>query len=152
MPDVLFDDQPYWRFISSKIQETVDLFGYRRIDIPLLEQATLFVRGVGEGTDIVEKEMYIFEDRDGDQLALRPEFTAGIMRAYVENGMHTLPTPLRVWTTGPVFRQKPRNRNRHDHRHSAGDREFLRIQSRYQERHYCNRGSSRCCISHSLRE
>lgn len=106
MPDVLFDDQPYWRFILSKIQETADLFGYRRLDIPLLEQANLFVRGVGEGTDIVEKEMYIFEDRDGDQLALRPEFTAGIMRAYIENGMHTLPTPLRVWTTGPLFRHE----------------------------------------------
>jgi histidyl-tRNA synthetase len=58
-----------------------------------LEQASLFVRGVGEGTDIVEKEMYIFEDRDGDHIALRPEFTAGIMRAYVENGLHTLPAP-----------------------------------------------------------
>lgn len=106
MRDVLFDDQPYWRFILNKIQETVDLFGYRRIDIPVLEQAGLFIRGVGEGTDIVEKEMYLFDDRDGDQLALRPEFTAGIMRAYVENGLHTLPTPLRVWTTGPLFRHE----------------------------------------------
>ncbi|MBN1991517.1 MAG: histidine--tRNA ligase [Anaerolineae bacterium] len=108
MPDVLFDDQPYWRYIIAKIQETADMFGYRRLDVPLLEQAGLFIRGVGEGTDIVEKEMYIFEDRDGDQLALRPEFTAGIMRAYIENGMHTLPPPLRVWTFGPIFRhEKP---------------------------------------------
>ena len=106
MRDVLFDDQPYWRFILAKIQETTDLFGYQRLDIPLLEQAKLFIRGVGEGTDIVEKEMYIFEDRDGEQLALRPEFTAGIMRAYIENGMHTLPTPLRVWIIGPVFRHE----------------------------------------------
>ena len=106
MPDVLFDDQPYWRYILTKIQETVDLFGYRRLDTPLLEQANLFIRGVGEGTDIVEKEMYIFDDRDGEQLALRPEFTAGIMRAYIENGMHTLPTPLKVWTIGPIFRHE----------------------------------------------
>lgn len=108
MRDVLFEEQRYWRYILSKIQETVDLFGYQRIDTPVLEEAGLFIRGVGEGTDIVEKEMYIFEDRDGEHLALRPEFTAGIMRAYIENGLHTLPTPLRVWTTGPLFRhEKP---------------------------------------------
>lgn len=108
MRDVLFEEQRYWRYILAKIQETADMFGYRRIDTPVLEQAGLFVRGVGEGTDIVEKEMYIFEDRDGDYLAMRPEFTAGIMRAYIENGLHTLPAPLRVWTTGPLFRhEKP---------------------------------------------
>ena len=108
MRDVLLEEQRYWRYILSKIQETVDLFGYRRIDTPVLEEAGLFIRGVGEGTDIVEKEMYIFEDRDGDHLALRPEFTAGVMRAYIENGLFTLPTPLRVWTTGPLFRhEKP---------------------------------------------
>lgn len=106
MKDVLFEDQPYWRYIYTKIQETTDLFGYQRIDTPLLEPARLFIRGVGEGTDIVEKEMYIFEDRDGEQLALRPEFTAGIMRAYIENGLWTMPTPLRVWTFGPLFRHE----------------------------------------------
>nr|BAL58033.1 histidyl-tRNA synthetase [uncultured Chloroflexota bacterium] len=108
MRDVLFEDQRYWRYILNQIQETVDLFGYRRLDTPLLEQAGLFIRGVGQGTDIVEKEMYIFEDRDGELLALRPEFTATIMRAYIENGLHTQPTPLRVWTVGPLFRhEKP---------------------------------------------
>ncbi len=106
MRDVLFDDQRYWRYVLSKIQETTDLFGYLRLDTPLLEQASLFIRGVGEGTDIVEKEMYIFEDRDGDMLSLRPEFTAGIMRAYIENGLFTQSTPLRVWTTGPLFRHE----------------------------------------------
>jgi len=124
MRDVLFDDQPYWRFILQKIQETTDLFGYSRLDTPLLEQASLFVRGVGEGTDIVEKEMYVFEDRDGDQLALRPEFTAGIMRAYVENGMHTLPTPLRVWTIGPLFRHERPQAGRY-RQHSQFDVEVI---------------------------
>ncbi|GIK40088.1 MAG: histidine--tRNA ligase [Chloroflexota bacterium] len=124
MRDVLFDDQPYWRFILAKIQETTDLFGYQRLDTPLLEQASLFVRGVGEGTDIVEKEMYIFEDRDGDQLALRPEFTAGIMRAYVENGLHTLPTPLRLWTTGPLFRHERPQAGRY-RQHSQFDIEVI---------------------------
>jgi histidyl-tRNA synthetase len=124
MRDVLFDDQPYWRFILAKIQETVGLFGYQRIDTPLLEQASLFVRGVGEGTDIVEKEMYIFEDRDGDHLALRPEFTASIMRAYIENGLYTLPTPLRLWTTGPLFRHEKPQSGRY-RQHSQFDVEVI---------------------------
>ena len=124
MRDVLFDEQYYWRFIINKIQETADLFGYRRLDTPILEQANLFVRGVGEGTDIVEKEMYIFEDRDGDYLALRPEFTAGIMRAYIENGMHTLPTPLRVWAVGPLFRHERPQAGRY-RQHSQFDIEVI---------------------------
>ncbi len=124
MRDVLFDDQPYWRFILAKIQETVDLFGYQRLDPPVLESASLFVRGVGQGTDIVEKEMYLFEDRDGDQLALRPEFTAGIMRAYIENGLHTLPAPLKVWTVGPLFRHERPQAGRY-RQHSQFDIEVI---------------------------
>jgi histidyl-tRNA synthetase len=108
MNDVLFEDQRYWRHILDRIQYTTDLYGYRRMDVPIMEVTSLFVRGVGEGTDIVEKEMYSFEDRDGTQISLRPEFTAGIMRAYIENGLHVLPSPLKVWTTGPLFRhEKP---------------------------------------------
>jgi histidyl-tRNA synthetase len=124
MLDVLFDDQSYWRFILAKIQETTKLFGYLRLDTPVLERASLFVRGVGEGTDIVEKEMYIFDDRDGDQLALRPEFTAGIMRAYIENGLHTLPTPVKVWTTGPLFRHERPQAGRY-RQHSQFDIEVI---------------------------
>lgn len=124
MRDVLFEEQRYWRYILAKIQETVDLFGYQRLDTPILEQANLFVRGVGEGTDIVEKEMYIFEDRDGTQLALRPEFTAGIMRAYVENGLHTLPSPLKVWTIGPLFRHEKRQKGRY-RQHTQFDIEVI---------------------------
>ncbi len=124
MRDVLFDEQRYWRYILTKIQETVDLFGYQRLDTPVLEEANLFVRGVGEGTDIVEKEMYIFEDRDGSYLALRPEFTAGIMRAYVENGLHTLPTPLKVWTVGPLFRHERHQKGRY-RQHTQFDVEVI---------------------------
>ncbi|MDX1520896.1 MAG: histidine--tRNA ligase, partial [Anaerolineae bacterium] len=80
---------------------------------PVLEYANLFVRGVGEGTDIVEKEMYIFEDRDESLLALRPEFTAGIMRSFVENGLHTLPSPLKIWTVGPLFRHEKQQAGRY---------------------------------------
>lgn len=124
MRDVLFEDQAYWRFILQKIQETADLYGYQRLDTPLLEQAELFLRGVGEGTDIVEKEMYIFKDRDGDQIALRPEFTAGIMRAYIENGLHTLPAPLRVWAVGPLFRHEKPQAGRY-RQHSQFDVEVI---------------------------
>lgn len=124
MRDVLFEDQAYWRFILQKIQKTADLFGYRRLDTPVLEEAELFLRGVGEGTDIVEKEMYIFEDRDGDQIALRPEFTAGIMRSYIENGLHTLSTPLRVWTVGPLFRHERPQAGRY-RQHSQFDVEVI---------------------------
>jgi len=124
MRDVLFEEQPYWSYLFNKIQETADLFSYQRLDTPLLEQANLFLRGIGEGTDIVEKEMYLFEDRDGEMLALRPEFTAGIMRAYIENGLHTLPTPLRVWTTGPIFRHERPQAGRY-RQHSQFDIEVI---------------------------
>lgn len=124
MRDVLFEEQRYWRFIRNKIQETVDLFGYHRIDTPLMERANLFVRGVGEGTDIVEKEMYVFEDRDGEWIALRPEFTAGIMRAYIENGLHTRPTPLKVWAFGPLFRHERPQAGRY-RQHSQFDIEVI---------------------------
>ena len=104
MRDVLFDDQPYWRFILNKIQETTDLFGYRRIDTPLLEQASLFIRGVGEGTDIVEKEMYIFEDRDGDATGPAPRiYRWNHASLHVENGMHTLPSPAAGMDHRPPF-------------------------------------------------
>jgi histidyl-tRNA synthetase len=124
MRDVLFAEQQYWRHILNQIQLTADIFGYQRLDTPLLEEAKLFIRGVGEGTDIVEKEMYLFEDRDGEMLALRPEFTAGIMRAYVENGLHTLPAPLKVWTVGPLFRHEKNQKGRY-RQHSQFDIEVI---------------------------
>jgi histidyl-tRNA synthetase len=108
MKDVLLEEQPYWRHLLGHVQRTADLFGYQRLDTPLIEFTDVFARGVGEGTDIVEKEMYTWQDLDGNSISLRPEFTAGIIRAYVENGMHTFPTPLKVWTVGPLFRhEKP---------------------------------------------
>jgi histidyl-tRNA synthetase len=124
MNDVLFEDQPYWRHILDRIRHVTDLFGYRRIDVPIMEATSLFVRGVGEGTDIVEKEMYSFEDRDGAHISLRPEFTAGIMRAYVENGLHVLPSPVKVWTTGPLFRHERPQAGRY-RQHSQFDIEVI---------------------------
>ena len=102
--DVLPEDQPYWAAVQEKIQKLTGLYGYSKLDTPIFEDTSLFVRGVGEGTDIVDKEMYTFLDKGGDSLTLRPEFTAGVMRAYLEHGMHTRPQPVKVYSVGPVFR------------------------------------------------
>jgi histidyl-tRNA synthetase len=124
MNDVLFEEQRYWRHILDRVRHVTDLYGYRRMDVPIMEVTQLFVRGVGEGTDIVEKEMYSFEDRDGTQISLRPEFTAGIMRAYIEDGLHVLPSPLKVWTTGPIFRHEKPQAGRY-RQHSQFDIEVI---------------------------
>jgi len=102
--DILPDDQPYWEFLRKTIVEVTALFGYQRIDVPIFEETSLYVRGVGEGTDIVDKEMYSFLDKGGRDLTLRPEFTAGIVRAYLQHGMKTLPQPVKLYTIGPIFR------------------------------------------------
>ena len=102
--DVLPQEQGLWRYFQTKAEEMASRFGYQRIDTPVFEDARLFVRGVGEVTDIVEKETYTFEDRGGDLITLRPEGTAPVCRAYLENGMHNLPQPVRLYYFCPVFR------------------------------------------------
>ncbi len=102
--DVLPDVQPYWLAIGDAIREVTRLFGYRRIDTPMFEQAAVFQKGSGDTTDIVEKEMYTFEDRGGESLALTPESTPAICRAYIEHGMASWPQPVRLYTTHPMFR------------------------------------------------
>ncbi|MHB1293709.1 MAG: histidine--tRNA ligase [Anaerolineae bacterium] len=102
--DILPEDQPYWEFLREQISQVAALFDYHRIDIPIFEETGLYVRGVGEGTDIVDKEMYSFQDKGGRDITLRPEFTAGVVRAYLEHGMKTLPQPLKLYTLGPIFR------------------------------------------------
>ncbi len=102
--DVLPEDEPFWDRVWEASARICALFGYRRIETPVFEEASLFTRGVGEVTDIVQKEMYVFEDRGGQQLALRPEGTAPVCRAYLEHGMHNLPQPVRLWYWCPIFR------------------------------------------------
>lgn len=102
--DILPEDQPYWHFLHDKIREVTALFDYHRIDVPVFEETALFVRGVGQGTDIVDKEMYSFVDKGDREITLRPEFTAGIVRSYLQNGMKTLPQPVKLYTIGPIFR------------------------------------------------
>jgi histidyl-tRNA synthetase len=86
--------------------EVLGRAGYEPMETPVFEDTELFARGVGESTDIVQKEMFTFEDKAGRSLTLRPEATAGICRAYIEHGMHKLPQPVKVWETGPFFRHE----------------------------------------------
>ena len=102
--DILPADRAYWRYVTEQMHAVAALFGLQQIDTPIFEETGLFVRGVGEGTDIVDKEMYSFQDKGGDELTLRPEFTAGVMRAYIEHGMHVLPRPVKLYSIGPIFR------------------------------------------------
>jgi len=102
--DILPEDQPYWRYIEQKAAEVASLFGYKSIDTPVFEETSLFIRGVGEGTDIVQKEMYTFEDRGGNQITLRPEGTAPICRAYLEHGMQNLPQPVKLYNLAACYR------------------------------------------------
>ncbi len=102
--DVLPEDAPYWSFVRRTGERIAQLFGYGYIETPMFEDARLFLRGAGEGTDIAEKEIYIFKDRGNDRLALRPEGTANVCRAYLEHGMQTLPQPIRLYYVSPVFR------------------------------------------------
>ena len=81
MHDILPEEQKYWRYIFKKAEAIIEDYGFERIDVPIVESTELFLRGVGEGTDIVEKEMYSFKTRGGDDLSLRPEGTAGVVRA-----------------------------------------------------------------------
>ncbi len=104
MRDILPEDQPYWSQVRRVLSRTAQEYGFKRIDLPILEYANLFIRSIGAGTDIVEKEMYIFSTKGGDRVALRPEFTAGICRAFIQHGMYVLPKPVKLFSSGAVYR------------------------------------------------
>ena len=118
--DALPDDQPYWDWVRATAQNVAHRFGFRRIDTPVFEETALFVRTVGEGTDIVEKEMYTFTDRGDDMLTLRPEGTAPVCRAYIQHGMHTLPQPVRSFYITPIFRYERPQSGRLRQHHQFG--------------------------------
>ncbi len=116
MNDILLDDMPYWSRLESTARGVLGSYGYGEVRVPLVEHTELFRRSIGEFTDIVEKEMYSFQDRGGDSLTLRPEITAVLVRAAISNGLlHN--QKHRIWTTGPAFRyerpQKGRYRQFH---------------------------------------
>jgi len=118
--DILPEDQPYWDLVRDAATELCGVFGYGRIETPIFEEASLFTRGVGQATDIVQKEMYVLEDRGGLELALRPEGTAPVCRAYLEHGMHNLPQPVRLCYWTPIFRYDRPQAGRYRQHHQFG--------------------------------
>jgi histidyl-tRNA synthetase len=104
--DVLPEQQDARRRIAEVARERLEAAGYRRIDVPVFEDTDLFARGVGESTDIVQKQMFTFTDQGGRSLTLRPEATASACRAYLEHGMQKLAQPVKLWTDGPFFRHE----------------------------------------------
>jgi histidyl-tRNA synthetase len=113
MNDVLPEEAPLWERFEDTARTVFAQYGYRNIRVPIVEQTPLFVRGIGGTTDIVEHEMYTFEDKlNGESLTLRPEATAGIVRAAIEHSL-TYERPQRVWTAGPMFRHERPQRGRY---------------------------------------
>ncbi|MFA6348062.1 MAG: histidine--tRNA ligase [Candidatus Paceibacterota bacterium] len=104
MHDILPEDQAYYQKIFETVKKFFDYYDYSRIETPILESADLFIRSIGENTDIVEKEMYSFKTKGGDAVVMRPEGTAPTMRAYFQNGMVSMPQPVKLWYYGPFFR------------------------------------------------
>jgi histidyl-tRNA synthetase len=111
--DILPSEQPRWRKAIGEVERLCALYGYRRIDTPAFEETELFARTSGQGSDVVQKEMYTFEDRGGRSLTLRPEATAPIARAYVEHGLHREPQPQKLYTFGPMWRYAAPQRGRY---------------------------------------
>jgi len=111
--DILPPDSELWNEVERIALQILGGFGYAEIRLPIVEPTELFVRSVGEGTDIVAKEMYTFADRKGRSLTLRPEGTAGVARAYIENGLGQRPQPLRLSYFGPMFRYEKMQRGRY---------------------------------------
>jgi histidyl-tRNA synthetase len=111
--DVLPSDQPLWQKITGEMERLCALYGYRRIQTPVFEDVDLFQRTSGSGSDIVQKEMYVFEDRSGRKLALRPEGTAPICRAYLEHGMQREPQPVKLYTLASMYRYDKPQRGRY---------------------------------------
>ncbi len=104
MHDIVPLDQPYWERVRAVTRKIAEYYHFNRLDTPVAEFASLFEKGTGEATDIVQKEMYTFRTKGGDHLALRPEFTPSFARAYSQNGLGRQGQPQRLWTIGPVFR------------------------------------------------
>ncbi|MBF8264480.1 MAG: hisS [Dehalococcoidia bacterium] len=118
--DILPSEQQYWRYIENKAIHLCNIYGYKRIDTPVFEEGGLFTRTIGQGTDIVEKETYTFEDRGKSLMTLRPEGTAPVCRAYIEHGMHTLPQPVKLYYFSSIFRYERPQSGRYREHHQFG--------------------------------
>jgi len=125
MLDVLPEDGRYWDWITGKAAELSTRYGFQRLDIPILEYTDLFSRGMGTASDVfVQKEMYTIDEPDGTSITMRPEFTAGVMRAYLENGMGSWPSPVKLYLMGPIFRRERPQAGRY-RQHSQFNAEIL---------------------------
>ncbi len=123
MHDVLPDQTPHWQHLEARVRDVLARYGYEEIRMPIVEFTELFKRSIGEVTDIVEKEMYTFEDRNGDSLTLRPEGTAGCVRAAMEHGLLHNQTQ-RLWYQGPMFRHERPQKGRYRQFHQIGVEAF----------------------------
>src|SRR4030066_248386 len=110
--DILPDETAKWAFVVDSARKVLERFGFREIVPPIMERTELFERGIGQVTDIVEKEMYTFMDRGGESLSLRPEATAGILRAVVEHSLLKRDPLLKLYTIGPMFRRERPSKGR----------------------------------------
>ncbi|MEI8360837.1 MAG: histidine--tRNA ligase [bacterium] len=104
MRDILFDEYRYWDLVIKKANDLSRAYGFKRLDTPVLEKLEMYERSSGKSSDIVTKEMYSFLDKSGEKVALRPEITPGLVRAYVEHGMFNMPQPIKMFTIGAAFR------------------------------------------------
>ena len=118
--DILPEDQPYWRWVRQTAVRVAESYGYGEIQTPVFEQAGLWLRPAAQGTDVVDKEIYLFEDRGGDELALRPEGTPSVCRAYLEHGMASWPQPVRLFYVQANFRYDRPQAGRYRLHHQFG--------------------------------
>src|SRR3989304_9558664 len=129
--DILPEEQKYWHFLFEKVQENMGIFGAERLEPPVFEFAETYLRTIGKGTDIVDKEMFevrrlstitadSLDEEENKLMVLRPEYTAGIARAFIQNGMGNLPQPVKLWYFGPCFRYERPQRGRFRIHHQFG--------------------------------
>ncbi|HBZ95275.1 MULTISPECIES: histidine--tRNA ligase [unclassified Pseudomonas] len=124
MNDILPEQTPAWRYLESTLVSLLDGYGYKEIRLPIVEYTELFARGIGEGTDVVDKEMYTFFDRNEESLTLRPEGTAGCVRAVLEHGLSGGGQVQKLWYAGPMFRYEKPQKGRYRQFHQVGVEAF----------------------------
>lgn len=111
--DIMPDESWKWAYVLEVCRHVADDFGYREVQLPIFEHTELFCRGIGDTTDVVEKEMYTFTDRGGRSITLRPELTASMVRAYLEHDLRNQPQPVKLWSAGPMFRYERPQKGRY---------------------------------------
>ncbi|MBU4204880.1 histidine--tRNA ligase [Patescibacteria group bacterium] len=120
MHDILPEDQKHFQRICKTVEGVANFYSFQKIETPILESADLFCKSTGLDTDIVEKQMYTFRTKGGDYVALRPELTPSVVRSYIENGMQSLPQPVKLWYEGPCFRYERPQAGRYRQFHQFG--------------------------------